>query len=142
MQELVGDKIGRQVMETFLETEFSQENIRFWQCVQDLKFSGNREIERKSQQIYDEFLGPSAASQVCPPYDSGYIDGSGECRLENVRLDGGLSEEGEHGHGQATRLHMRRGARLHPNVQGQLPALRPLPNIQGTVYLLLFYSHN
>ncbi|CAJ0574070.1 unnamed protein product, partial [Mesorhabditis spiculigera] len=64
VQELVKDPIGRQVLETFLESEFSSENIRFWIAIQDLKYSTNAEIEPKAERIYEEFLGPGAPCQV------------------------------------------------------------------------------
>ncbi|KAL3998442.1 Regulator of G protein signaling domain family protein [Acanthocheilonema viteae] len=64
VQELVRDPIGRQVLETFLESEFSSENIRFWMAIQDLKFSANEQVERKAQHIYEEFLSPGAPCQV------------------------------------------------------------------------------
>lgn len=64
VQELVKDPIGRQVLETFLESEFSSENIRFWLAIQDLKYSPNSEIEAKAERIYEEFLGPGAPCQV------------------------------------------------------------------------------
>ncbi|CAJ0944115.1 unnamed protein product, partial [Mesorhabditis belari] len=64
VQELVKDPIGRQVLETFLESEFSSENIRFWIAIQDLKYSANAEIESKAERIYEEFLGPGAPCQV------------------------------------------------------------------------------
>lgn len=64
MQELVRDPIGRQVLETFLESEFSSENIRFWMAIQDLKFSANEQVERKAQYIFEEFLSSGAPCQV------------------------------------------------------------------------------
>ncbi|VDN04757.1 unnamed protein product, partial [Thelazia callipaeda] len=64
VQELVRDPIGRQVLETFLESEFSSENIRFWMAIQDLKFSANEQIEDKAQHIYEEFLASGAPCQV------------------------------------------------------------------------------
>lgn len=65
VQELVRDPIGRQVLETFLESEFSSENIRFWMAIQDLKYSANDQVERKAQHIYEEFLASGAPCQVC-----------------------------------------------------------------------------
>ncbi|PAV85653.1 hypothetical protein WR25_08259 [Diploscapter pachys] len=59
-----GLSIQELVLETFLESEFSSENIRFWIAVQDLKASPNEQIESKMERIYDEFLGPGAPAQV------------------------------------------------------------------------------
>lgn len=53
-----------QVLETFLESEFSSENIRFWMAIQDLKNSPNIQIEEKAQRIHDEFLASGAPCQV------------------------------------------------------------------------------
>ncbi|KAK0425067.1 hypothetical protein QR680_009012 [Steinernema hermaphroditum] len=64
VQELVRDPIGRQVLETFLESEFSSENIRFWMAIQDLKFSPNEQVEDKARHIHDEFLASGAPCQV------------------------------------------------------------------------------
>jgi len=62
--ELVRDPIGRQVLETFLESEFSSENLRFWMAIQDLKYSPNCQVEARAQRIYDEFLTTGAPCQV------------------------------------------------------------------------------
>uniref|UniRef100_A0A5S6QFE5 Regulator of G-protein signaling 7 n=1 Tax=Trichuris muris TaxID=70415 RepID=A0A5S6QFE5_TRIMR len=64
IQELIKDPIGRQVLESFLESEFSQENIKFWQAVQDLKYSPSSEVSRKVEAIYNEFLVSGAPCQV------------------------------------------------------------------------------
>uniref|UniRef100_A0A0K0FY43 G protein signaling regulator EAT-16 (projected from Caenorhabditis elegans ortholog eat-16) n=1 Tax=Strongyloides venezuelensis TaxID=75913 RepID=A0A0K0FY43_STRVS len=64
VQELVRDPIGRQVLETHLETEFSSENIRFWIAIQDIKYSANSQVEEKAQKIHDDFLAPGAPYQV------------------------------------------------------------------------------
>ncbi|CAI4229932.1 unnamed protein product [Auanema sp. JU1783] len=77
VHELVRDSMGRQVLETFLESEYSSENIRFWLKIQELKLSPNKDIYRKSQAIYDEFLGPNAASQV--NVDNRTLDQTVEC---------------------------------------------------------------
>jgi regulator of G-protein signaling len=62
--ELTRDPIGRQVLETFLESEFSSENIRFWMAIQDLKYSPNCQIEIKAQRVHDEFLANGAPCQI------------------------------------------------------------------------------
>ncbi|KRX90474.1 Regulator of G-protein signaling 7, partial [Trichinella pseudospiralis] len=64
IHELIKDPIGRQVLETFLESEFSQENIRFWLAVQDLKYSPSSEVDAKVAAIYNEFLVAGAPCQV------------------------------------------------------------------------------
>jgi regulator of G-protein signaling len=52
------------VLESFLDSEFSSENLRFWMSIQDLKFSSNCQIEAKAQFILDEFLAAGAPCQV------------------------------------------------------------------------------
>ncbi|VDP11487.1 unnamed protein product [Soboliphyme baturini] len=64
IQELIRDPIGRQVLETFLESEFSQENIKFWIAVQDLKHSPSSQVEQKVETIYNEFLVSGAPCQI------------------------------------------------------------------------------
>lgn len=53
VQELVRDPIGRQVLETFLESEFSSENIRFWLAIQDLKYSPTSQVAEKVDRIFE-----------------------------------------------------------------------------------------
>lgn len=52
------------MLETFLESEFSSENIRFWMSIQDLKYSPNCQIQSKAQRVHDEFLAAGAPYQV------------------------------------------------------------------------------
>ncbi|KAH7728465.1 Protein EAT-16 b [Aphelenchoides avenae] len=64
VQELVRDPIGRQVLETFLDSEFSSENIRFWMAIQELKYLPNSQVEAKAQRIHDEYIASGAPCQV------------------------------------------------------------------------------
>ena len=52
VHELVKDPIGRQVLESFLEIEFSSENLRFWMAIQELKFSANSQVQAKIDYVY------------------------------------------------------------------------------------------
>lgn len=61
---LMFNKMGRQAFESFLETEFSRENIRFWNAVQDLKRAPIRLVDEKVKQIYDEFMAPDGKSPI------------------------------------------------------------------------------
>ncbi|PIO66145.1 regulator of G protein signaling domain protein [Teladorsagia circumcincta] len=65
------------VLETFLESEFSSENIRFWIAIQDLKYSPNEQIDQKTERIYEEFLAPGAPAQV--NVDSRTLDQTLDC---------------------------------------------------------------
>lgn len=52
------------MLETFLESEFSSENIRFWMSIQDLKYSPNCQVQSKAQRVHDEYLSAGAPYQV------------------------------------------------------------------------------
>lgn len=52
IEELIKDPIGRKVLESFLESEFSQENIRFWLAVQDIKYCPRSHVEEKVDEIH------------------------------------------------------------------------------------------
>uniref|UniRef100_A0A0N5AIF9 RGS domain-containing protein n=1 Tax=Syphacia muris TaxID=451379 RepID=A0A0N5AIF9_9BILA len=61
---LMFNRMGRQAFESFLETEFSRENIRFWNAVQDLKRAPIRLVDEKVKQIYEEFMAPDGRSPI------------------------------------------------------------------------------
>jgi len=50
--ELVIDKIGRLEFEEFLQKEYSQENIHFWQDVEFLKKCPNSKVKEMVDSIY------------------------------------------------------------------------------------------
>uniref|UniRef100_A0A914N1H8 RGS domain-containing protein n=1 Tax=Meloidogyne incognita TaxID=6306 RepID=A0A914N1H8_MELIC len=79
--ELVRDPIGRQVLESFLDSEFSSENLRFWMSIQDLKYSANSQIETKAQLILDEYLAAGSPCQV--NVDSRTLDETLKCINES-----------------------------------------------------------
>ncbi|KAF7639162.1 hypothetical protein Mgra_00001395 [Meloidogyne graminicola] len=79
--ELVRDPIGRQVLESFLDSEFSSENLRFWVSIQDLKYSANSQVESKAQLILDEYLTAGAPCQV--NVDSRTFDETLRCVTES-----------------------------------------------------------
>ncbi|KFD52342.1 hypothetical protein M513_06723 [Trichuris suis] len=62
--ELLSDTAGRECFMKFLEKEYSGENLRFWEAVQSLRFSSCRMVPVKVTSIYNDYLGPSAASPV------------------------------------------------------------------------------
>jgi hypothetical protein len=70
--------IGRQVLETFLESEFSSENIRFWMAIQDLKFAPNSQVEAKAEHIHSQFFASGAPCQVSCTAPSNCSSPSGE----------------------------------------------------------------
>ncbi|KAL7080108.1 hypothetical protein ACQ4LE_000330 [Meloidogyne hapla] len=79
--ELVRDPIGRQVLESFLDSEFSSENLRFWMSIQELKYSANSQIETKAQLILDEYLAAGSPCQV--NVDSRTLDETLRCINES-----------------------------------------------------------
>lgn len=65
------------MLETFLESEFSSENIRFWIAIQDLKYAPNEQIYQKAERIREEFLAQGAPAQV--NVDNRTLDQTLEC---------------------------------------------------------------
>ncbi|XP_076665230.1 regulator of G-protein signaling 7 isoform X3 [Andrena cerasifolii] len=63
LQELLQDSIGREQFIRFLDKEFSGENLKFWEAVQELKTLPQKEIHIKINEIWNEYLGPDAG---CP----------------------------------------------------------------------------
>lgn len=63
LKELLQDPIGREHFTKFLDKEFSGENLKFWEAVQELKCLPQSEIQNKVQEIWAEFLAPDAS---CP----------------------------------------------------------------------------
>ncbi|XP_018899894.1 regulator of G-protein signaling 7 isoform X2 [Bemisia tabaci] len=63
LQELLADPVGRDHLTKFLEKEFSGENLKFWEAVQELKALPQKDVEGKVNEIWAEFLAPDAK---CP----------------------------------------------------------------------------
>ncbi|KAG6802651.1 regulator of G-protein signaling 7 [Apis mellifera caucasica] len=63
LQELLQDPIGREQFIRFLDKEFSSENLKFWEAVQELKTLPQKEVKNKVNEIWNEYLGPDAS---CP----------------------------------------------------------------------------
>ncbi|KAJ8986258.1 hypothetical protein NQ317_009967 [Molorchus minor] len=63
LQELLQDPVGRELFVRFLEKEFSGENLRFWEAVQELKALPQSQVQNKAKEIWEEFLAPDAS---CP----------------------------------------------------------------------------
>ncbi|XP_052757371.1 uncharacterized protein LOC113517538 isoform X2 [Galleria mellonella] len=64
IEELVSDPTGLQEFTSFLRKEYSHENIRFWLAVMDLRRSGTKQIPKKLEEIYAEFLAPGAPCEI------------------------------------------------------------------------------
>ncbi|XP_015118882.1 regulator of G-protein signaling 7 isoform X2 [Diachasma alloeum] len=63
LQELLQDPIGREQFVKFLEMEYSSENLKFWEAVQNLKTLPQRDVQAKVEEIWNEYLRPDAS---CP----------------------------------------------------------------------------
>ncbi|XP_055384762.1 uncharacterized protein LOC129614265 [Condylostylus longicornis] len=64
IEELVSDPTGLQEFTTFLEKEYSHENIRFWIEVNKLRRSAHSQVAKKVNEIYEEFLKPGAPCEI------------------------------------------------------------------------------
>ncbi|XP_063992649.1 regulator of G-protein signaling 7 isoform X1 [Diachasmimorpha longicaudata] len=63
LQELLQDPIGKEQFVKFLEMEYSSENLKFWEAVQNLKTLPQRDVQAKVDEIWNEYLRPDAS---CP----------------------------------------------------------------------------
>ncbi|BES92842.1 Hypothetical protein NTJ_05651 [Nesidiocoris tenuis] len=64
LQELLADPVGREQFSKFLDKEFSGENLKFWEAVQELKCLPQSQVIEKVTEIWSEFLGPDASCPV------------------------------------------------------------------------------
>ncbi|XP_021963970.1 regulator of G-protein signaling 7 [Folsomia candida] len=64
VEELLKDPVGRDHFAKFLEKEFSGENLRFWESIQDLKRLPMSELPKRAQEIWAEFLAPDSTCLV------------------------------------------------------------------------------
>ncbi|MCI4393471.1 hypothetical protein PGIGA_G00157740 [Pangasianodon gigas] len=62
--ELLSDPMGRKEFLTYLEKEFSAENLCFWQACEDLRHGETSKIPEKVDEVYNQFLAPGAAHSV------------------------------------------------------------------------------
>ncbi|CAM9980384.1 unnamed protein product [Lampetra planeri] len=62
--EVLHDPAGQDRFLRFLQSEFSSENLEFWQAVQELKRRPLREVPEHVQRIWEEFLAPGALNSI------------------------------------------------------------------------------
>ncbi|KAG7227302.1 hypothetical protein INR49_000306 [Caranx melampygus] len=62
--ELLNDSMGRQEFMTYLEKEFSAENLCFWLACEDVRHGESSKIIEKVEEIYKNFLAPGAPRWV------------------------------------------------------------------------------
>ncbi|XP_072610403.1 regulator of G-protein signaling 11 isoform X5 [Vulpes vulpes] len=63
-QELLGDPVGRAHFLAFLGTEFSAENLSFWEACEELRYGGQAQVPALVDSVYQQFLAPGAARWV------------------------------------------------------------------------------
>uniref|UniRef100_A0A1B6MK51 RGS domain-containing protein n=1 Tax=Graphocephala atropunctata TaxID=36148 RepID=A0A1B6MK51_9HEMI len=63
LQELLADPVGREHFIKFLDKEFSGENLKFWESVQELKALPQKDVLQRVSEIWAEYLAPDAS---CP----------------------------------------------------------------------------
>ncbi|XP_041848189.1 regulator of G-protein signaling 11 isoform X2 [Melanotaenia boesemani] len=62
--ELLSDPMGRREFMTYLEKEFSAENLYFWQACEEIRHGESSKIIEKVEDVYKNFLAPGAARWV------------------------------------------------------------------------------
>ncbi|XP_027466436.1 regulator of G-protein signaling 11 isoform X4 [Zalophus californianus] len=63
-QELLEDPLGRAHFMDFLRTEFSAENLSFWEACEELRHGGQAQVHAMVDAVYQQFLAPGAACWV------------------------------------------------------------------------------
>ncbi|XP_042240174.1 uncharacterized protein LOC121878193 isoform X3 [Homarus americanus] len=64
MEELINDVMGQTEFTNYLRKEFSHENIRFWQAVNELRWGPAASVSDTVHNIYEEFLKPGAPCEI------------------------------------------------------------------------------
>ncbi|KAL6481351.1 hypothetical protein MHYP_G00094310 [Metynnis hypsauchen] len=62
--ELLNDPLGRKELLTYLEKEFSAENLCFWQACEEVRHGEASKISAKVDEVYKQFLAPGASRWV------------------------------------------------------------------------------
>ncbi|KAF7223132.1 regulator of G-protein signaling 11, partial [Nothobranchius furzeri] len=62
--ELLSDPMGRKEFMTYLEKEFSAENLYFWQACEEIRHGESSKIPQKVEDVYKNFLAPGASRWV------------------------------------------------------------------------------
>lgn len=80
IHELLKDPAGRDFFKRFLEKEYSSENLRFYELCNELRYTTNKEVGHKVDEIYNEFLSPVAH---CPINIDSRIMAITKTKMEN-----------------------------------------------------------
>lgn len=61
---LVKSDVGRAIFSTFLQSEFSEENLKFWEACEEYKRSPPSQLPSRAKQIYQRFIEADAPNEV------------------------------------------------------------------------------
>ncbi|KAG7220040.1 hypothetical protein INR49_018457 [Caranx melampygus] len=65
LEKLLQDKKYLAAFHTFLQSEFSEENIEFWLACEDFKTTASPDTLRwRAEEIYEEFIRPTACREI------------------------------------------------------------------------------
>ncbi|XP_017284581.1 regulator of G-protein signaling 21-like isoform X2 [Kryptolebias marmoratus] len=65
LERLLRDKKYLAAFRSFLQSEFSEENIEFWLACEDFKSTASSEdLDWKAKKIYEEFISPTACREI------------------------------------------------------------------------------
>lgn len=64
LHELLSDPLGREQFTKFLEKEYSGENLKFWEAVQEMKCLPFSQVAETAIGIWNEYLSPDAPCPV------------------------------------------------------------------------------
>ncbi|XP_062250761.1 regulator of G-protein signaling 21 [Platichthys flesus] len=84
LEKLLRDKKYLAAFQTFLESEFSEENIKFWLACEDFRSTASLDDLRwKAEEIYTEFIQPMACREINVDH---YIRENIKTSLENPSI--------------------------------------------------------
>ena len=64
-EKLLSTKVGRELFGSFLEKEFSSENLKFWIACEDLKqIKEGVQFSQQVEAIFNNYIDPSALDEV------------------------------------------------------------------------------
>ncbi|KAJ0065589.1 hypothetical protein NL108_013616 [Boleophthalmus pectinirostris] len=61
---LVKSDVGRTVFSSFLKSEFSEENLKFWEACEEYKKSPASQLQNRAVKIYQQFIEADAPNEV------------------------------------------------------------------------------
>ncbi|XP_076870896.1 LOW QUALITY PROTEIN: regulator of G-protein signaling 4 [Brachyhypopomus gauderio] len=61
---LIKNEVGRAAFTAFLKSEFSQENIEFWEACEDFKRMSTENMEAKAKEIFEQYVDVDSPKQV------------------------------------------------------------------------------